>query len=108
MPVPIIEDAAVGLALRALRESKNMSAHQLSISSGLPAYTVSRIENGNMKLMFHQAADLTEALGVSLDELSDMCVKLSASPALEEFKKVKALVGSLRAGIKDSTRQAYT
>lgn len=107
MAVPVIDDDAVGLALRALRKRKHMSAKRLSLTAGLPDYTVSRIETGKMRLLFSQAADLTKALDVSLDELSDMCVKISASPTLEEFKKAKARASSLRAGIKDSTRRAY-
>lgn len=87
-----MDQLTLGLAVRALREAKQFSAKDLSISAGLPEYAVSRIETGKIRLDFAAAFEISRALGVTLDELADVAERLSPSvrDKKEELEGVRA------------------
>jgi transcriptional regulator with XRE-family HTH domain len=66
----MIADFQVSLALQALRERRKYSARDLSLSAGLPADEVSRIEAGKIGLGYFTAARLSQVLQVSLADIA--------------------------------------
>lgn len=97
-----MEKIALGLAVRSLREKKQMSAKELSLAAGLPDYTVSRIETGKTTLDFSSARKVTAALGVTMTELAAEVDKISPQPRFAqsaELEAVKARLKALRAEI---------
>lgn len=97
-----MEQLTLGLAIRALREARDISAKDLSLKAGLPEYTVSRIENGKLRLDFATAFELSFAMGTTLDELANTA-KSFTSPDIvekkEELKEVQAQLKALRADL---------
>lgn len=59
-------------SLRALRLERGLSQAQLADLMGTSQPHIARIENGTAQIMFDTAAKLASALGVSLDELSEL------------------------------------
>ena len=59
-------DHAIGMALRDLRERRNVSAKQLAQSAGLSAAMISRIENGQVSPSIATLSALSEALDVPI------------------------------------------
>lgn len=66
----MIADFHISLALQELRERRKYSARDLSLSAGLPADEVSRIEAGEIGLAYLTAARVTQVLQVSLADIA--------------------------------------
>lgn len=62
-------DLAIGMALRAIREERRLSARQLAAESGVSAAMVSRIENGQVSPSIATLNALSHALDVPLVSL---------------------------------------
>lgn len=62
-------DAAIGLTLRTLRETRSLTAKDLSIQAGVSAAMISRIENAQVSPSIATMTSLTTALGVPLVSL---------------------------------------
>ena len=92
-----MDQIALGMAIRSIREKQNMSAKELSLAAGLPDYTVSRIENGNMRLEFATAAKITSALGVGMDALAAMAIKLTPKDVIVQREKLQEIRAQLKA-----------
>ena len=84
-----IDNDAVGLALRAIRESKGLSAKDLSIASDFQEYFVSRIETGKMRLFFSDASRLVKVLGVTLNDLLEKATEISGSERFLQLRDLK-------------------
>ncbi len=62
-------DPSIGIALRDLRETQDISARQLSDDSGISAAMISRIESGQVSPSIATMSALSEALDVPLASL---------------------------------------
>jgi transcriptional regulator with XRE-family HTH domain len=62
-------DAAIGAALRSLRENQGLTARQLAEQSGISAAMISRIENSQVSPSIATMTSLTNALDVPLVSL---------------------------------------
>lgn len=78
-----------GLALKVLRESRSLSALELSEKAGLPSYTVSRIETGKLNLDFITAIILARQLDVSLDLIASTANNLPPELLEQEIKLIE-------------------
>lgn len=92
-----MEQLTLGLAIKALRENKKLSAKELSLSAGLPEYVVSRIENGKLRLDFATAYALSSAMGVTMDELANVARSLAPSRIIEKTEELKEVRAQLKA-----------
>jgi transcriptional regulator with XRE-family HTH domain len=92
-----MEQFALGLAIRALRDSRKLSAKELSINAGLPDYIVSRIENGKARLDFTTALKITSALGVTMDELAIVAKNLTSTGVIEKKEELNEIRAKLKA-----------
>jgi transcriptional regulator with XRE-family HTH domain len=102
-----MEQLTLGLAVRALREASRLSAKELSIKAGLPDYTVSRIENGKMRLDFATGLALTSAMGVTMDRLAEVAKSFPTTlvtEKTEELKEVRAKLKALQSELLRHTR----
>ena len=99
-----MEKIALGMAVRSLREQKQMSGKDLSLAIGLPDYSVSRIETGKTILDFSLAMKITGALGVTVNDLAAVVSKITPQPSLiltAELEEVKTRLTALRAKIRE-------
>lgn len=62
-------DTAIGIALRTLREARNLTAKDLAAQAGVSAAMISRIENAQVSPSIATMTSLTTALGVPLVSL---------------------------------------
>lgn len=69
----------MGKTLRALRLSRNWSLSELSLASGVPTSTISKIENDQMSPSLVHAINLAAALGANLGFLTDRDARPTAA-----------------------------
>jgi transcriptional regulator with XRE-family HTH domain len=75
---------SLGEKVKTLREKRGMNQKQVAESSGISPATVSRIESGLIKELKSDALKrLSEALGVTVDYLSDRTNKLTPSDIID-------------------------
>jgi len=65
----IMDLIAIGLAIRAVRLGRKMTASALAKAAGIRSSDLSKIENGKKILNFETASRIARALGLSLDQL---------------------------------------
>lgn len=80
----VLDYAAIGARIREARSVKDMSQERLAELAGLSTTHTSHIETGNTRVSIPSLIKITNALGVSLDELeirviSDMAKTLKTS-----------------------------
>ncbi|MEA2208026.1 MAG: hypothetical protein QOF54_503 [Solirubrobacteraceae bacterium] len=72
--------AALGTAIRALREEHGLSPHELSVASGIAEATVVALEDGRLDPTYELLLDLARGLGVRLAELFTRAEALGGRP----------------------------
>jgi len=70
MPPPLPPDPALGLAIKELREARDLTQEELASRAGMTFGTVSRLESAKSAPAWATAMQLIDALGVSLPELA--------------------------------------
>jgi transcriptional regulator with XRE-family HTH domain len=70
MPPPLPPDPALGLAIKALREARNLTQEELASQAGMTFGTVSRMESAKSAPAWATVMQVIDALGVSLMELA--------------------------------------
>jgi transcriptional regulator with XRE-family HTH domain len=70
MPPPLPPDPALGLAIKELREARDLTQEELASRAGMTFGTVSRLESAKSAPAWATVMHLIDALGVSLPELA--------------------------------------
>ena len=70
MPPPLPPDPALGLAIKALRDARNLTQEELASQAGMTFGTVSRMESAKSAPAWATVMQVIDALGVSLLELA--------------------------------------
>lgn len=70
MPASVPDVAALGRAVRALREAQGMSQVQLAEATGFMQSWISHVEHGRRNPSWSNVVRLAEGLGVSVGELA--------------------------------------
>ncbi len=105
-----LDPIAIGLAVQQLRNNKDLSAKDLSLLSGLPSYTVSRIETGKLKLDFITAMQLSTVLKVSLDEIARLAANFMTpelSAKKQQLNEVRKQIKSLKTNLIDQAKNNF-
>lgn len=84
------ETIKFALAIKILRESRGLSASELSIRAGLAPYIVSRLERGKLNLDFLTAMSLAKELDISLELLAETAKNLPPELLEQETKLIQA------------------
>lgn len=71
MPEPAPDAAALGRAVRAIRDERGISQTQLAEATGFMQSWISQIERGRRNPSWNNVARLAEGLGVSVSELTN-------------------------------------
>jgi transcriptional regulator with XRE-family HTH domain len=72
--------AALGRAVRSIREDKGISQVQLAADTGFMQSWISQIEHGRRNPSWSNVVRLSEGLGVSLSELASRAESLADEP----------------------------
>lgn len=80
MPTPPPDAQALGRAVRAIREGRDISQVQLSIDTGLTQSWISQVEHGQRNASWSNVVRLAEGLGVSVSELAARAEALTDKP----------------------------
>ncbi len=64
---------AIGLAIRQVREDRNLSQERLAELAGLHRTYVSSVEQGHRNISIENIYKIANALGVSITELIQLC-----------------------------------
>lgn len=80
MPSPPPDAHALGRAVRAIREDRNISQVQLSIDTGLTQSWISQVEHGRRNPSWSNIVRLSEGLGVRVSELAVRAEVLADEP----------------------------
>jgi transcriptional regulator with XRE-family HTH domain len=80
MPSPPPDAHALGRAVRAIREDRNISQVQLSIDTGLTQSWISQVEHGRRNPSWSNIVRLSEGLGVRVSELAVRAEALADEP----------------------------
>ncbi len=70
MPPPLPPDRALGLAIKELREARDLTQEELASRADTTVGTVSRLESAKSAPAWATVMQLIDALGVSLPELA--------------------------------------
>jgi transcriptional regulator with XRE-family HTH domain len=70
MPPPLPPDPALGLAIKELREARDLTQEELASRAGMTFGTVSRLESAKSAPAWATVMQLIDALGVSLPALA--------------------------------------
>ena len=70
MPQPGPDSAALGLALRALREERGVSQVELATAAGFKQSYVSSLENGQRNPSWNTVVRLARGLGIRVADLA--------------------------------------
>jgi len=70
MPPPLPPDAALGLAIKKLREARSLTQEELANRAGTTVGTVSRLEAAKSAPAWATVMQISDALCVSLTELA--------------------------------------
>lgn len=88
-------DKRIGLRMTGLRNNKNLSVEALSEVSGIAEAELKQIEDGDVKATPSQLRVLSEALGVSVQELLPPTPSNQTEPPPAELAELKKLVAEL-------------
>jgi transcriptional regulator with XRE-family HTH domain len=75
---------AIGMAIRSLREERQVSATKLGEAAGISSPTLSKMENGLRELTLFEAMALTHAMGCDVTKLSALAEKLVSTGAVKQ------------------------
>ncbi len=70
MSAPVPDAAALGMAVRAIRDEQGLSQVQLAERSGFIQAWISHVERGRRNPSFNNVVRLASGLGVSVSELA--------------------------------------
>ena len=80
MPTPALDAHALGRAVHAIREDRDISQVQLSIDTGLTQSWISQVEHGRRNPSWSNIVRLSEGLGVRVSELAVRAEALTDEP----------------------------
>jgi transcriptional regulator with XRE-family HTH domain len=79
VPPPLPRDPALGLAIKKLREARDLTQEELASQAGMTFGTVSRLESAKSAPAWATVMQLIDALGVSLPDLAKTVEKARRS-----------------------------
>jgi transcriptional regulator with XRE-family HTH domain len=92
-PIYEVNEAAIGEALRLIRQDEGRSLRAVAARTGVSAATISRIEKGKvLEASFGAVLALCNEYGESLDELLDANLMSEASEVRDELHVLRVLV----------------
>jgi transcriptional regulator with XRE-family HTH domain len=80
MPAPLPDAAALGRAVRLIREERGISQVQLAAATGFMQSWISNVEHGRRNPSWSNVVRLAEGLGVSTSELVSQAEAAGAKP----------------------------
>lgn len=88
---------ALSAALKKIRCDNGLSARELSVKSGFPEYTVSRIENCALNPDLITIYGLIKSLGVSMEYFINTAEKMIENENVQKIEELNSARKNLRA-----------
>jgi transcriptional regulator with XRE-family HTH domain len=97
-----LSPAALGLAIKTLRDQARMSANDLALQAGMTPSSLSRTENGFRQVELAEATLIAEALGAKVDDVVRIAREVQSSGIVKQRERAMAELHRSMAQVKEA------